>query len=122
MSTISELMEGKERGSVKVCLPHWGHDSYFSPWFQEPNGYWHGQFNNGIAMCYPDHDDDWQLWQEPKKEVVRYKWAIKNADHMMWVEEPGFYASEEEIREAYNSPFSERLFKRLDYTATTFPE
>ena len=82
MSTIDFLMEGKKPGEIKVCyfgdaetrVGHWPSHMFFVPYFKDQ--VWYGLDEKHNVQQYKT-DQDWSLYQEPKKKVT--KWLC--ADH-----------------------------------------
>lgn len=72
---ISELMEGKMPGSVKIRHKAWSPGVFFYPHFTI-NNYWYGTDLAVLQQWHVD-DDRFELYQEPKKKVVRWLWHEK---------------------------------------------
>jgi len=77
MATISELMEGKEPGSIKIDYVHKaaGDDGwYFIPYFPDPEGSWHGKNDRGATIVTHDAAQTWRIYVEPVEKEVLYEW------------------------------------------------
>jgi hypothetical protein len=80
MPTISELMEGKAPGTVKIRMSSMP-DGYFVPYYLATRrnyleGYWHGLTDVGLSDCHNDVDERWYLYTEPKQKVVWVEWLV----------------------------------------------
>lgn len=117
MSSIDELMEGKQPGEIKICPANrepWD-GWFFRPMYKDASNDWHGPDNENQANTWPSVvDRDWQIWQPPKKTVVRYLWA---------------YAGDRELsKHMYSEAEAKKMFKqpcewqRLDWSATEMEE
>lgn len=71
-------------------------------------------FNENRKYYSLTRSDGWELYEEPKKPVTRWKWAFYVSS--MWVETDSFYTDEEALKK----DFDEHI--KLEYTATEFPE
>lgn len=80
MPTINELMEGKKPGEIKICRPFQNPTCiYWSPYFKDGHGLWHGLNSSNENSFYCGHSfDDWKRHEEPKPKVKRWLWAYKN--------------------------------------------
>ncbi len=75
MPTISELMEGKKPGEIRVTgLSEYDAVYWFRPYYRI-EGCWHGPDIQVPHYSWKD-DDTWQLYTEPKPKVVRWLWAL----------------------------------------------
>lgn len=78
--TIDELMEGKEPGSIRVCLPEWSEGRFFSPYFRTKTD-WHG-LNENLTDDYWSATNciDWHLYEEPKpkRKIVLHEYCNEN--------------------------------------------
>ena len=72
MAKISELMEGKKIGEIKIRREHWLATSYFLP-IDNRGGRWIGWDADGCGKYfYDDKYPDWELCEEqkPKTKLV----------------------------------------------------
>lgn len=113
MATISELMKDKKPGEIKISQPSWLADEYFVPFYQDYG--WYGLSNGKISWTYSPGGTNWRLYQEPKKQETRWKWAYKGSRG--WIESDYFYTEERATKELAGY----KLIK-LEYTATQFEE
>ena len=79
MATITELMQGRAPGEIRVRSPGWGSDAYFTPYYLA-GAYWCGINNNGAHASSNNYNDDWELYTEPKRKVALYNWAVRYVD------------------------------------------
>jgi len=75
MARISELMQGKKPGEIKIrCDSRAG---YFQPYFVTKNGVYVGLDECGDICSYSyrpgEVDNSWQLYTEPKPKVIYYE-------------------------------------------------
>ena len=85
---ISEIMEGKVPGSVRVTNTDGPH--YFRPFFIDENDRWSGTNEKGFTASCNRYDENWRLYREPKKKVVRWLWCRSTGEvhlHMLTEEE-----------------------------------
>lgn len=73
----------------------------------------------GAVFRTPDDNDSYILYQEPKKKVVRYLFAVRTTQDG-WTVRPYFITDNEAVRIYSKTDIVD--FKRLDYTATEFEE
>lgn len=110
--TISELMEGKRPGEIKIASPHLKQTVWFQPYFTDKNKHWHGISYLGDSQRWEGHIADWQIYVEPKKKKIMYQYAFKRQNGS-WEVDPYFMDAD-----AYDE--NNDWTKRLDYTATEF--
>lgn len=114
MATISQLMEGKVPGSVKVRLSVWTAGEFFTPYFYDSaSGFWFGTSNAGNHEQWTDSTSAWTLYSEPKRKVAMYLWAVKTDDEDGTHQSFSYYPSEDALREVNPSI---TWCQRLDYT------
>lgn len=113
MATISQLMEGKVPGSVKVRRSGWYADEYFVPYFIDQEGDWRGTIEGGGATYMTDERDDWTLYTEPKRKVAMYLWAIQHEEGGTVWQTSAYYATDAHLRK--ENP-NASMIQRLDYT------
>ena len=87
MPTISELMAGKEPGTVKVTRKEWSSGGWFQPYYLDKDDDlegWFGPSSDSGNEFYPKFISDWQLYTEPKPKKVWVEWLatpVAGADH-----------------------------------------
>ena len=81
---ISELMEGKEPGSVKITCRGWGAYVYVRPFFKDNKGAWHCSDEYNISYRFEDWSERFSLYQEPAKTKTVYEWMIKEDRGEIW--------------------------------------
>lgn len=64
MATISQLMEGKVPGEIKVQGAEYTGCWYFTPYFRA-NGLWYGTNQNGELDKWRDDNLNWEIYTEP---------------------------------------------------------
>lgn len=76
MSTIDELMAGKKPGEIKIRRAEWGlaQRTWFKPMYKI-NNCWIGPSSGSECDRFFNDCDDWEIYREPKKKVVRWLWA-----------------------------------------------
>ncbi len=106
--TLDEIMAGKVPGSVKTCCQGSGLE-FFTPYYRAADSYWYGTDSRRLSIKIPTGGDQWQIYTEPKKPVVRYLIADKNGHihNQMLTEE-----------EAVDYP----AWSKLLWSRTEFPE
>lgn len=118
---FSEAMAALERGE-KVRLVEWPKESFLQKeegdsvvFFLPPHG-WH---LDRIVINRETLTKAWELYEEPKPKVKRWKWAYYDgtSDPKRWRETEAFF-TEEEIRKMgfFVDPI------KLEYTEREFPE
>jgi hypothetical protein len=112
MATISELMEGKVPGSVKVRREGWDEGCYFVPHFLA-DSCWHGVNQAGNYDDFYFNWDDWTLYTEPKRKTVMYLWAMCQLGYTIPFQTTDYYTTEEAVRDAFIDVV---WCQRLDYT------
>ncbi len=78
MSTIDELMQGKQPGEIKITSDR-VYPNYFTPYFKDSRDIWHA-LDNKENKHIQLGQDLWHLWQEPKKKRVMYHAVFMNSD------------------------------------------
>jgi len=76
MSTINELMEGKQPGEIKMKRSHWGDDdgSWFRPYYYiEHKNEWYGITNHSRSTSWIAAYHGWEIYKEPVKIVTWYR-------------------------------------------------
>ena len=74
-NTIEELMDGKLPGQITIV--HTG-GLIFTPYFIETyNEKWVGKNLKGYVMHYAQENEHWKIYEEPKKLVKKWLWAVK---------------------------------------------
>lgn len=79
MATIDELISQQKDwvpGSLRVQEKAWK-KNYFIPYFKIDRT-WHGIYNGDEYEKWHEGIGDWQIYQEPKKKVVKWLWADRN--------------------------------------------
>jgi hypothetical protein len=78
MATISELMEGKAPGTVRITKGSAPNGHSFTPYYRSRDchgtHWWYGMRESGISDCFLDRGNDWSLYTEPKPKVVWVEW------------------------------------------------
>ena len=105
MSTIDELMEAKEPGTVKIMADYWD-GSWFMPHFKDKKR-WFGLNDSGWAddWAIGGTPHSWQLYKEPVKMETRWLWADPHG-----LTTDGMYKKQ---------PYG--FFIKLEWSATEFP-
>lgn len=112
MATISQLMQSRVPGEIRIQLKGWDDGSYFIPQFKDAFGTWHGTTPGGRYLGYRDaYSPDWELYTEPKKMVARYQWAV--VTYGVLYSTTLYFASEEDLRKEVSGV---EWCQRLDYT------
>ena len=97
--TIDELMEGKFPGQITIIHAD---GEIFTPYFIDScSKRWVGKDLEG-GICYNSTDNEnWSIYEEPKKLVKKWLWRYKNANKE-W-EYNTIYTTEEEANRWFNS-------------------
>lgn len=114
MAKISDLMEGKAPGSVKICHSTYSSFEWFRPYYKDSNDNWHGLLEDDRTLT-TTIVDDWHLWSPPKKKKTLYQWAIKQDGHDNWSVSKFYYEGDGQLKEGYR--YVGDNYRRLDYTA-----
>ena len=82
MATISELMEGKKPGEIKIRLDTFLKGHYFIPYFQAEYDNWHGVLcdtrDTIHAHYYGVYSEGWELYTEPNPKVLMAQYLMQN--------------------------------------------
>ena len=116
MATITQLMEGKVPGSVKVRKEGvlWGAGAYFVPYFCSNSGTWFGLRQDGYQSDSDDAPTDgWELYTEPKPKrmVPTYLWAVRDLHGVHQTDY--YYSTASDLRKSHPSM---TWYLRLDST------
>jgi len=119
MATISELMEGKKPGEIKVRNLY---GDIFIPYFKS-DVLWHGLNGYiGKATNFLDSRTSWQIYTEPKPKVKRAQYLVE-VDYSVPLITPQFYENDAEAMDAHFVPDgSECRVTRLTETEREFEE
>jgi len=123
MKTLKELFD--EHGSVWLALKDRPETRFFKPlgYSEKTKGFLIGEANkddSSLAVDYKNEVLDYFiLYQEPKKKVVRYLFAVRTTQDG-WTVRPYFLTDNEAVKNYSKTYIVD--FKRLDYTATEFEE
>jgi len=82
MSTIDELIaevtgvkfKFVQNGSFKVKRSDWEEVYYYLPYFKNVSGYWHGVDSDGNSRCISVDNNQFKIYEKPKKKVNRCLW------------------------------------------------
>ena len=111
MPTITELMQGKAPGEIRIMLSSWSNSQWFRPFFVTRKQDWYGITQDDIATGHSAMSSSgWQLYTDPPKTVTMWKWAMQF--HGIWTEGNSFHAD----GPSFLQGFIERPqdYKRLD--------
>lgn len=118
MSSIDELMKDRGPGEIKICWAGGSAYHWFQPFYRIA-GYWNGIDSVQGSWNYSVGQDNWELYIEPSKKIIRYKWVYFSELSDGWKETQLFYSDEEfEQEKLFHNPD----IKKLEYTATEFEE
>lgn len=117
MATIDKLMEGKKPGEVLVNQSIWPPREFFSPFFRDRHGVWHGLDERRESVRWSGDVGGWQLYTEPKKKVVKWLW-VNSAGYIF--SGPNHFLSEKEAAEDLSMEYLG--WKKLEWSATEFDE
>ena len=113
MATITQLMQSRVPGEIRIRIKGWDDRSYFIPQFKDVTGNWHGTDSHGHYLWFmDDYSTDWELYIEPKKVVARYQWAYRRGTSSFNLTDR-YFTSEQELR---NYISGVTWCQRLDYT------
>lgn len=121
MSTLKSLIEKHGMGDgQRYSAKEWEAHEWIEPFAFSKNGL---EFvSNSEDGSFYSHsfeyvsDFNWYLCEEPKKQVVRWKWAEKDPSSNTWYER-AWFKSENEITSEEKCHY-----KKLTYTETSFEE
>lgn len=114
MPTLRELIDkhGMGQGQRYRSL-YWEGKEWFEPRLICPNQTQVIGFSHQDNAFYANLDETlWSLYEEPKKKVTRWLWAVND---IVWDVRPRFY-SEEEVKLTY--PYDP--VRKLEWSATEF--
>lgn len=113
---LIDLLSDREL-PVKVHKQGWVESIYFEiRYIFNIKAYGHFSSDHR-ADSYCLHSKDWKIYEEPKKKVKLYKWALKNNKSNCWFETERFFENQNQLEnEAYYTKPHYTEFIRLDHT------
>ena len=90
MSTIDQLMEGKQPGEIKVCRQD--QTGWFQP-FVKAKGEWWGRTHENQSFWDVGYSN-WTIYTEPKPTKVVYEWIVK-VNGGIWQIEPNLLSEDD---------------------------